>query len=71
VDEALPPKRDANSGDQRQKYYAAFDFIDEAADERYYDYVAADEEPIRTLHSAMNSKDEPGSAVFFVCSDIR
>jgi hypothetical protein len=54
-----------------QKYHAAFDFIDETADERCHDYVAADEEPIRTLHSAMNSKVEPGSAVFFLCSDIR
>ena len=53
-----------------QKYYVAFEFLGEAADERCYDYVAADEEPIRTLHRAMNSKVEPGSAMFFVCKDI-
>jgi hypothetical protein len=54
-----------------QTHFVAFEFLDEVADERCYEYVAKDEEPIRSLHRAMNSKVERGSAMFFVCSEVR
>ena len=53
-----------------QTHFVTFEFLDEAADERCYEYVAKDEEPIRSLHRAMNSKVERGSAMFFVCSEV-
>jgi uncharacterized protein DUF6614 len=53
-----------------QTHFVAFEFLDETAEQRCYDYVAANAEPIRTLHREMNSKVERGSAMFFVCSDI-
>ena len=52
-----------------QKQFVIFEFVDEAAEQRCFDYVALNEEPIRTLHRAMNSKVERGSAMFFVCAD--
>jgi len=47
-----------------------FGFVDQEAEQRCYDYVALNEEPIRTLHRAMNSNVERGSAMFFVCTDV-
>jgi hypothetical protein len=52
-----------------QKHSVAFEFLDEEAEQRCYEYVAANAEPIRTLHRAMNSQVERGSAMFFVCAD--
>jgi|SRR5215813_12806588 len=52
-----------------QKQLVALEFIDARAEQRCYEYVAANAEPIRTLHRAMNSHVEPGSAMFFVCAD--
>jgi hypothetical protein len=54
-----------------QTHFVAFEFLDEAVEQDCYQYVAANAEPIRTLHRAMNSKVERGSAMFFVCSDVR
>jgi|SRR5215470_9455866 len=53
----------------KQKQFVALEFIDERAEQRCYEYVAANAEPIRTLHRAMNSQVEPGSSIFFVCVD--
>jgi len=52
-----------------QTQFVAFEFLDEESEQRCYEYVALNEEPIRTLHRAMNSKVERGSAMFFVCAD--
>jgi hypothetical protein len=48
----------------------AFEFLGEETEQRCYEYVTADAEPIRTLHRAMKSKVERGSALFFVCADV-
>jgi len=53
-----------------QTQFVAFEFRDEETEERCYKYVAANAEPIRALHHAMNSKVERGSAMFFVCADV-
>src|SRR5215813_7589669 len=53
-----------------QTQFVVFEFLDQEAEQRCYDYVALNEEPIRTLHRAMNSKVERGSAMFFVCTDV-
>lgn len=47
-------------------YYIAIDFRDMAAAQACYDYVAMDEEPIRSLHRAMNSIVDPASTQFFM-----
>jgi hypothetical protein len=54
-----------------QKNFVVIEFLDEMAEERCYEYVAANDEPIRSLHRAMNSKVERKSAMFFVCSEVR
>ena len=53
-----------------QKHFVAFEFTDEETEQRCYDYVAVNDEPIRTLHRAMNSKVQGGTAMFFVCADV-
>jgi len=53
-----------------QTQFVAFEFRDEEREERCYEYVAANGEPIRALHRAMNLKVERGSAMFFVCADV-
>ena len=67
-------RREPHEGFERsrpqQTYYVAIEFPNLALEQACYEYVAADQEPIRTLHRAMNSKVEPGSASFFLCSDI-
>ena len=52
-----------------QRQFVVFEFLDAASEARCYEYVAANREPIRTLHRAMNSKVKRGSAMFFVCMD--
>jgi hypothetical protein len=52
-----------------QRQFVAFEFLDAPSEARCYDYVAANREPVRTLHRAMNSKVKRGSAMFFVCAD--
>jgi hypothetical protein len=53
-----------------QSQFVAFEFSNEEAEQRCYEYVAANAEPIRSLHRAMNSKVARGSAMFFVCADV-
>src|SRR5262245_391481 len=53
-----------------QTQLVAFEFMDENTEQRCYAYVAANAEPIRTLHRAMNAKVERGSEMFFVCADV-
>jgi hypothetical protein len=53
-----------------QSQFVAFEFSDAETEQRCYEYVAANAEPIRSLHRAMNSKVERGSAIFFVCADV-
>ena len=53
-----------------QKHFVAFEFPDEDVEQRCYEYVAANGEPIRSLHRAMNSKVERASAMFFVCAEV-
>jgi hypothetical protein len=45
-----------------QTQFVAFEFLDEQAERRCYEYVALDEEPIRTLHRAMNTTVRIGKA---------
>ena len=63
-------RRVAPSGYERLapdgRYYTAIDFGDMAAAQDCYDYVAADEEPIRSLHRAMNSFVDPACTRFFL-----
>jgi hypothetical protein len=67
-------RREPHEGFERgrpsQTYFVAVEFRDLAVEQACYDYVAADQEPIRTLHRAMNSKVEPRSTSFFLCSDV-
>ena len=51
-------------------HYAAIEFRDLDHEQACYGYVAADAEPVRSLHRAMNSKVSRGSAHFFVSADI-
>jgi uncharacterized protein DUF6614 len=51
-------------------YYVAVEFHDLACDQACYDDVAAEEEPVRSLHRAMNSKVRLGSAHFFLSADV-
>ena len=46
--------------------YAAIDFPDLAHEQACYDYVARNDEPVRSLHHAMNKHVRPGGAHFFV-----
>jgi hypothetical protein len=50
--------------------FFTLEFRDKETEERCYQYVAANAEPIRALHRAMNSKVERGTAMFFVCADV-
>jgi hypothetical protein len=63
-------RRVAHSGYERLapdgSYYTAIDFSDMAAAQDCYDYVAEDEEPIRSLHRAVNSIVDPASTRFFL-----
>lgn len=47
-------------------YYVSIDFLDRDTAEACYRYVAADEEPLRTLHRTMNSKVVPATTRFFL-----
>jgi hypothetical protein len=47
-------------------YHVVVDFQSLAKDQACYDYVKADEEPVRSLHRAMNSKVKRGSSYFFL-----
>ena len=50
--------------------YAAIEFPDLEREQACYDYVAADAEPVRTVHRAMNTLVKKGSSHFFVASDV-
>jgi len=50
-------------------FYVAVDFPDRAAAEACYRYVAANEEPLRSLHVAMNSKVVAATTRFFLFED--
>jgi len=47
------------------EYHAEIEFPDLGEDEACYRYVQKDEEPVRSLHRAMNSKVQRGSADLF------
>jgi len=47
-------------------FYVSIDFPDREAAEECYRYVAADAEPLRTLHRTMNSKVVPTTTQFFL-----
>ena len=47
-------------------FYVSIDFPDRAQAEACYRYVAADEEPLRTLHRTMNTKVVPTTTQFFL-----
>jgi hypothetical protein len=64
------PHEGFERGRPRQSYYVAIEFPNLALEQACYEYVAADREPIRTLHHAVNSKVEPDSTSFFLCSDV-
>jgi hypothetical protein len=64
------PHEGFESGRPAQRYYTAIEFPDLVVEQACYEYVAADEEPVRSLHRAMNSKVEPSSTSFFLCSDV-
>jgi hypothetical protein len=51
-------------------HYAAIEFADLEREQACYGYVAADAEPVRSLHRTMNSKVKRASAYFFVSADI-
>jgi hypothetical protein len=51
-------------------YYAAIEFDDLEREQACYDYVARNDEPVRSIHGAMNSKVKHGSAHFFVSCDF-
>jgi len=48
------------------QYHAEIEFPSLAEDQACYEYVKRSEEPIRSLHRAMNSKAKSGSADFFL-----
>lgn len=52
------------------RLFVTLDFPDRAAAEACFAYVAADEEPLRGLHRAMNSKVEKSSTSFFLTRDV-
>ena len=45
-------------------FYAAIMFPNLEREQAYYDYVASNSEPVRTIHRAMNSLVRRGSAHF-------
>jgi hypothetical protein len=47
-------------------YHVAVEFQNLAQDQACYDYVKKNEEPVRSLHRAMNSKVKQGSSYFFL-----
>jgi hypothetical protein len=47
-------------------YHVELEFASLEQDQACYDYVKKDEEPVRSLHRAMNSMVKPGSAYFFL-----
>ena len=47
-------------------YYVSIDFPDRAQAENCYRYVAANEEPLRSLHRTMNAKVVPTTTRFFL-----
>jgi hypothetical protein len=51
-------------------YCVSIDFPDRALAEACYRYVAADEEPLRTLHRMMNGKVAPTTTRFFLLEAI-
>jgi len=48
------------------EYHAEIEFPSLAGDQACYEYVKRNEEPVRSLHRAMNSKAKSGSADFFL-----
>jgi hypothetical protein len=48
------------------EYHAEIEFPGLEEDEACYQYVQKDEEPVRSLHRAMNSKVQRSSADFFL-----
>jgi len=48
------------------EYHAGVEFPSLAEDQACYEYVQRNEEPVRSLHRAMNSKVRRGSADFFL-----
>ena len=48
------------------EYHAEIEFPGLAEDQACYEYVKRNEEPIRSIHRAMNSKVKNGSADFFL-----
>jgi hypothetical protein len=48
------------------EYHAEIEFAGLAEDQACYEYVKRNEEPIRSIHRAMNSKVKNGSADFFL-----
>ena len=51
-------------------YYAAIEFADLEREQACYDYVARNAEPVRSIHTAMNSQVKRASAYFFVSYDV-
>jgi hypothetical protein len=51
-----------------QPFYVSMDFPDIEAARACYRYVEADEEPLKTLHRAVNRKVH--TTQFFLCEDI-
>jgi hypothetical protein len=47
-------------------FYVSVDFPDRERAEACYRYVAADQEPLRTLHRTMNTKVVPTTTRFFL-----
>ena len=48
------------------EFHIEIEFASLAADAACYEYVAQDEEPVRSLHRAMNRKVRRGTAHFFL-----
>jgi hypothetical protein len=51
-------------------FYVSIDFPGRDKAEECYRYVAADAEPLRTLHRTMNSKVVPTTTQFFLFEEI-
>jgi hypothetical protein len=51
-------------------YHVAIEFPSLEHDRACYEYVSKDEEPVRSLHRAMNSKVRRGSARFFLGAQL-
>ena len=52
------------------KYYVAMHFPSYEIAERCYAYVAADEEPLKTLHRAVNRKVVRETTSFYLCETM-